>query len=213
MKKLLFIVLVILLGSTAGSTQIEATTTEGKKVYLYDDGSWEYAGKEEPTTEEVVKSGCAYTVNEVDEFTGKRKISLEPTVIGTTSTGTNLWLSLRRAGHLYAMFLEAKDVDLGCIRQNKSKVVIKFQDGQVYEFCHIDEDVCDGNLRFFSMVVPGDVSQMKNSDIKGLQDEMVKRFKETPIEALRVRGEAFYTDVELTKVGKTFFVTHMGCLE
>lgn len=212
MKKYIFLFLTLCLALPGLFAQIEATTSDGRKVRLYEDGTYSFVETEEQEVD-LVKSGCSYTVNEVDEFTGKRKISLEPTVIGSTSSGANLWLSLRRAGHLYAMFLEAKDVDLGCIKQNKSKVIIKFQDGQVYEFCHIDEDVCDGNLRFFSMVVPGDVSQLKNSEIQLLQDEMVQRLKETPIEALRIRGTEFYTDVQLTKVGKTFFVTHMSCLE
>ncbi len=70
MKKIL-ISLILLLCAYSIYAQIEATTTDGKKVILYEDGSWKYFGEESTLSETVfpfMKFNWSMGIDEIKEI-------------------------------------------------------------------------------------------------------------------------------------------------
>lgn len=214
MRKIVLLFFGILTVTSVSLCQTEAFTKDGKRVLLFNDGSWKYASRFETETEKGSSDyECSYQLNKVNEATGRRVVSLEPVIVGQTSNGAPLWFSLRRVENFYGMYLEAGGVDLGCLGKYKSILTIKFQDGAVYDFSQISQVPCDGNLRMFCMLAPGEIRGSSNAALQERQQEIIERFRTIPVESFRIRGEEAFDDVELNQVGKSYFLSSLGCME
>lgn len=215
MKKLIMLFSGLLSLSALAVCQTEAFTNDGRKVLLFSDGSWKFAPDPETETDKggSPETECTYQLNTVNEKSGRKVISLEPLIVGQGSNGSPLWLSLRRVDNFYGMYLEVAGLDLGCLKRYDSMLTVKFEDGAVYDFAQISKDYCDGNVRFFCMLVPGSITGLSNEEISRRQPEMLERLRKIPVESFRIRGEKQFDDIELNQIGKNYFMAHLGCME
>jgi hypothetical protein len=99
---------------------------------------------------------CKYLINEKDEFTGKleRQTDLAP-------IGKQAWGSVGRSDSLYYVLVSA---DVGCVSPGKTKLYIKFVDGEVLELTHQGAIDCKSVVTFLSGI-NGDMELLSSKNV------------------------------------------------
>lgn len=85
---------------------------------------------------------CKYLINKKDEFTGTMEKQTD-----LTSIGKQAWGSVGRSDSLYYLLVSA---DVGCVSPGKSKLYIKFSDGEVLELTHQGKIDCKSVVTFLA---------------------------------------------------------------
>ncbi len=179
---------------TFGQNQ-EATTNDGKKVILKNDGTWEYTVKEEKvekTTSDVDLSDCKYWKNEVDEFTGDVKKYTKSQKIGK-SKYSFLNMELRRFNDSYLIYARYTG-DLGCVSSD-SYIMIKLKNGETIKLINFGDIDCGDNAPMYFY----------------LSKENFKKLLQSPVDKIRVRGTKYYSDIDMLK--PNFFIDYLKCIK
>lgn len=141
---------------------------------------------------------CAYYKNEVDEFTGNKKIFTEPYNLNEIDLSIGeISIELRRIENSRFIWFHSYR-DLGCTSSydnNKSYVKIKLENNDILTFHHIGDVDCSE----FSLL-----TRLTLSDIN--------RLKKSPIKTIRLSGTDYYHDVKVVK-WNTFFADKLKCIE
>lgn len=197
----------------------EAITIEGKKVTLKSDGTWEYAktGKEDISTT-TSKGDCNYYKNEVDEFTGKKKIILiEQDFINYTSDELKEYFKnkdyvkcqvycarIEKTKVAYFHWvLQTKDAYklFGSIAKG-SKILLKFKDGETLELKFSKSDIGDTNY---------DYGYTTYSSYIILDEESIRILKNKEVEKVRMYWGKGYEDYPVSN--PKLFVEQLPCIE
>lgn len=201
----------------------EATTTDGRKVILKPDGTWVYGAtttKEKPTPTPTLTSGndCSYRINEIDDFTGDKKVILnhQDFIIYTSDEMKRYYrkqdfvrcqvyaarINETKAAYFF-WTLQTKEAYklVGSIAQD-SKMIVKFRDGETIELNFSKFDVGDteydlGYTTYHSFVI--------------LDEESVKVLQSKPIEKVRMYWSKGYQDYPVSNA--YLFNNQLSCIE
>lgn len=197
----------------------EATTADGKKVILKPDGTWEYVETETKEIETPTPNGdCSYRTNEVDEFTGKKKLVLnEQDFINYTSEELKKYYKKKDyvKCQVYAAKVEETKVAyfywtlqtkeaykyFGSIARD-SKIMVKFQDGETIELNFSKSDV--GDTKY-------DYGYTTYSSYVILDEESIKVLKTKPIEKVRMYWSKGYEDYPVSDAN--LFINQLLCID
>lgn len=179
--------------------QTEATTKDGKKVLLHENGTWEYIKeeKEEPektvekTSKPTTSHDCNYNKKEIDEFTGDKKIVLEPQKIAKKKY-YKLYAYLARVGDQRVVYLNYYR-DMGCASYD-SYAIFKFADGTTAKVKHGADTDCDDYPTFIALI-----------------DNVADELKSKKLEKIRLGMSDYYDDIEIEETD--YFMKNIGCLE
>ena len=196
-------------------SQIQTTTTDGKKVTLKEDGTWEYVIEQVQERQETTsfdKSICMFEKNEVDEFTGNKKITLKEEAIGKGGIKGKsvLFAGYSRVGDFYYLQFRIYS-DLGCVVESTSKVTLKFENGEVLDLLHIGKTDCGDYSRFLTVLIPPD--SMGDDVWENAQRSIIEQFKTLKVEKVRLQGSKYYSDYGIDGNGKNFLSKMIYCLE
>ena len=179
--------------------QVPATTDDGRKVILNEDGTWEYIdnAEDEEITEEAEKECvCKYQffINKKDEFSGTANRRLKPVKIATSDRGKRLdaYVGHQQTpeSNVYTLYLSFYE-NLGCMN-NSSFAAIKFEDGSMLKLQH------EGALDCASpMLFKADVSSH------------IDTFRRKKITTIRMQGTEYYSDIPLEK--SDYFMDAFNC--
>jgi hypothetical protein len=197
----------------------QATTVDGKNVILKPDGTWNYL---EPETKEIENQAyyndCRYRTNEVDEFTGKKKLVLiEQDFINYTSEELKEYYKKKdyvqckvyvakidetKLAYFY-WTLQTKEAYkyFGSIAQD-SKIMVKFHDGETIELNFSKSDVGDtkydyGYTTYRSYVI--------------LDEESIKLLKTKKIDKVRMYWSKGYQDYPVSN--GNLFIDQLPCID
>ncbi len=144
MKAILFFSAILY--STITFSQTEATTSDGKKVLLKDDGTWEYA-----KTDTSKQTGACEDYIEVytDKMTGESNVGAIKKIILTENStkGITIYCMLDKSQKTFIM--SCKAIGEGCIDDN-AKVNLLFKDGTRKEVIASSNFNCKGSVPIYS---------------------------------------------------------------
>ena len=205
--------------------QINATTSEGKHVLLNEDGTWEYArGKAEPVGNTApdkapVTSGlCDYKTNEIDEFTGVKKVIMkEQDLISHTPEEfkkyyrnqelTNAQVYCARVDDKKAVYInwklntESAYKIYGSIKSD-SKFMVKLVSGDIVDLVFLKSNTGDSNdsLKYTTYL-----------SYCLLGDESVQALQKSPVEKIRMYWSKGYKEYPV--VEPNLFIDQLPCIE
>ncbi len=196
MKKLLllFISLTFLFNTQA---QIEATTKDGKKVYLYDDRTWKFAPEE--NIELATDANCLkYITIEEDKMTGAKKyFSKKKLVVSYDEGKTGFGIFCEATGYGVKVTMQA--VGSGKCINDDHTIIVRFRDGTTST---MENDINTNCQNQFVLKFGGDYAK---------EDQMVL-LKSKPIETIRVYTQEGFVQEDLTPEMSDEFMSTLGCL-
>ena len=206
--------LIIILSFTIGiifSNDIELKTSDGKIVILHDNGTWEYKIVEKLDISNI-DVDCKYKKNEIDDFSGDKKLWTKAIKFGQTKLGHKTTFQLRanksKDGNMIALAFD-KFGDLGCMSQMRSNVKLKFSDGEMMELTHHSSTECRDGAEFMSIIY-GDSEAMQEL---AMSEEDYEKLKTMKIEMIRIQGTEYYTDVTIDEDKQDYFIKYITCVE
>jgi hypothetical protein len=194
MKKVL---LILVLGSPSCflfSQKLEATTNEGKKVFLKADGTWEYVSipdKVEPSPSSKALD-CVYKKNEIDDFSGDKiqilseqdfiKQDIVKCQVGAAKFGKNKVL-------YFYWRISSKDAYkyYGSIEKG-SNISIKLQNSETLTLVFSEYNSGDTNFSF------GYTTYVSYAF---LDDEIISKLKTSSIDKVRMNWSKGYQDYSI----------------
>ena len=201
MKKITTILMIVLLTATFafGQTQ-KATTENGKKVILNDDGTWKYADTIKTVTTNLDPNDCSNWIKtKEDKVSGESYTSMKEYLIVSKDDGKNgFGISLMLSGKS-SIILSVKAAGAsGCIDKG-SKINILFTDGTRLELASAEDFNCKGNATLYF----GDVFGKK----KQLAELQTKK-----IEVMRVWTSESYVEEKFEDEQAEQFKNALNCL-
>ncbi len=192
MKALLFIMIFTFPLMAVCQDQI-VTTSDGRKVILKDDGTWDFHNVEQSAGggNKSNTTDCIYITNEKDEFTGKLKKYLKPHKVAK-KFAYRFFIELRRFEDNYLLKTNFEG-DIGCVT-SKSELLIKLSDGTVITYNNFGDIDCKSNASMFF----------------NINDENLTKLNSIPIDKIRVNGSKGYMDLEV--VDSRFFIDNLKCI-
>ena len=173
-----------------GYSQINATTEDGKKVILNEDGSWQYS--EKIASEDREEITADYYVNKiVDDMTDKVYYTPSENLICQVS-GSSRGFSIRYSiegksdKSIKVSQLIVQAVGLECIEN--SKLLILFEDGSKMNLSSWNKFNCEGNA-YFSLT-PSQIKILSSKKIKKMRIENGRNHKSHTHEM--IDGEGSY---------------------
>lgn len=120
--------LALILTSLISFSQTIATTSDGKKVELNDDGTWKY--QETKTDNTSVSLECSDLIEtETDKMTGKTTTGLKKAIIISSDGGKNGFGLYIMKSSINSIILNITVVGAGSCIDDDNKVIILFRDG------------------------------------------------------------------------------------
>lgn len=148
MKQLFFIITFLTITNYVYS-QIEATTSEGKKVILNSNGTWKYADEVIQTKTTENNSDCsAYISTEVDKVTGKTSVASKDMLVVSQDGGKNGFgiYVMQGSG---STILSIQAVGAGNCIDDDNKMNILFRDGTRLELLNDGKFNCDAKFTLY----------------------------------------------------------------
>lgn len=181
--------------TVAAFSQKVATTEEGEKVILNEDGTWMYADEQQ----QAASLSCEDLISvETDKMTGK-------SVIGAK----NLLKVLREDGNGFAIFVQKGKRSLifsikvmgasECINAD-SKILILFRDGERMELTNEGGANCDAN---FTLMFEGPAGKKKE----------LKKFASKEVESFRIWTARGYVENDFSPMESIEFMKTVACLK
>ena len=198
MKKTILTLMVLVVSTFSLLAQTEATTKNGKKVILNDDGTWKY-----DTTivvEETVNLECSELIStETDKMTGKSSTAAKNTLIVSDDGGKNgfgIFLMNSSSG---SIIFSIQAVGAGGCIDDDNKMNILFRDGTRLELVNNGKFNCKSK---FTLYFGGSFGKKK-------QLEML-RTKE--IETMRIWTSKSYVEKNFTSEQSKQLMKTVDCL-
>jgi hypothetical protein len=199
MKKISILFFVLIAQISIG--QIKATTEDGKKVMLSENGTWEYEKTEVETKTDIVNSNTncdEYSMTTVDNVTGESSTSSKGTIIISQDGGKKGFAIIAlKSGK--SLILSIKAVGAGSCIDDDDKMNILFRDGMRLELSNDAKFNCDAN---YTQYFGGAFGKKK-------QLEMLKT-KE--IEVMRIWTSKGFVEETLTKEQSNELMHTLRCL-
>jgi len=182
------------------SAQTEATTIDGKKVILYENGTWKPAEATPVVTNENTISDCSkYISKEVDKVTGESSTSSKDMIL-ISSDG-------EKSGFGIYIFSTAKNeiifsiqaVGAGNCIDDDNKMNVLFRDGTRLELINDGKFNCDAKYtQYFG-------------GIFGKRKEL-EMFRTKEVETIRIWTSKGYVEEDFTPDQSKLFIKTIDCL-
>lgn len=198
MKKVLLSMTMLFLGTIILFGQIEATTKDGKKVLLNDDGTWKYI-EAEPKKDLSSSLQCSDLVSEkTDKVTGKTSRSSTSGIAVTKDNKKGLVIRAIQAERK-SIILAVSVVGAGACIDDKNQMNVLFRDGTRLELVNNGKFNCEGNFTLYF------------GDVFGKKKEM-EMFGTKEIETMRVWTSKGYVEEDFTPENSKAFMLTFHCL-
>lgn len=196
MKKLI-LTFSIIAAAYSAFTQTEATTKDGRKVILNDNGTWKYA--ETTTTEIIVKLDCVnLTSTETDKMTGKSTTASKETLIVSEDGGkTGFGIFLINISGSLVFSIQA--VGAGSCIDDDDKMNVLFRDGTRLELGNSGKFNCDGK---FTLYMGGSFGKRKELEI----------FRTKEVETMRIWTSKSYVEKDFSTEQSKQLMKTVDCL-
>jgi hypothetical protein len=184
-------------------SQITAETSEGDKVELNKDGTWDFV-KEEPTNSvaspPVESIECSDVISTTeDEMTGKKTTAMKETLIISENGGkSGLGLYLMKSNK--SIILSGKAVGAGSCIDDDDKMNILFRDGTRVEIANNGDFNCKAS---FTVYFGGVFGNKKNLEL----------LKEKEIEKMRIWTSDGFVEKEFSQQQSKELLTAFNCLD
>lgn len=178
-------------------SQISATTDNGKKVILHENGTWEY---EKEKTKVKIKNHECNTIIETleDKMTGQISQIMSKPITITNSNSEGILISLIKAKGVIA-FSTSVVSDMPCIEKG-GKIYLLFEDGSRFTLLNILDFNCDGN-------------SMAAFSITTNNEDALEKFKNKKLDSVRVVFSKGSADFKLGKKQAEKLKNGFLCLE
>lgn len=198
MKKTILTLMVLAVSTFSLFAQTEATTKDGKKVILNDDGTWKYDTT--VVVEKTVNLECSELIStETDKMTGKSSTAAKKTLIISDDGGKNgfgIFLMNSSSG---SIIFSIQAVGAGSCIDDDNKMNILFRDGTRLELVNNGKFNCKAK---FTLYFGGSFGKKK-------QLEML-RTKE--IETMRIWTSKSYVEKDFTSEQSKQLMKTVDCL-
>ena len=201
MKKITTTLLMVLMTMTFafGQTQ-NATTENGKKVILFQDGTWKYEEAKKDTTLTTATNDCSqYIETTEDKMTGDKSTSAKETIIVSTDGGKKgfgiFLMQSSRGGSIFSI----QAVGAGSCIDEGAKINILFTDGSKLELINASDFNCKGNATVYFGGSFGKTNQLKELQTKKIQ-------------TMRVWTSDSFVEKDFTKENSNDFFQIVHCL-
>jgi hypothetical protein len=197
MKKIFLIALIALTSVMGGTAQTKATTEDGKKVVLNEDGTWKY----ESATTDTPTTGyeCSDLVfTETDKMTGTSSTSAKETLIISEDGGkSGFGITLLNGSNSLIVSIQA--VGAGSCINDDSKMNILFRDGTRLEFVNNGKFNCDAK---FTLYLGGSFGKKSQLNL----------LKTKEIETMRIWTTKSYVEKDFSKDQSVKLKSIISCL-
>lgn len=197
MKKTFFSILIIVISSFSVFAQIEATTTDGKKVLLYDDGYWEF--KRITKSIEFDNIDCFDLVStEVDGTTGKSLTgSKRPMMVSDDDGTSGLIINLLKRSESVIFSIQVNGAG-DCIEAD-SKINIVFRDYTRLDLINDGDFNCDSEFSLYFGGIAG-------------KDKQLQTFRKKGVKTMRVWTSEGYVEKKFSSEQSNQLMNTVNCL-
>jgi len=144
MKKIFFTISILAFTVLSAFAQTEATTNDGKKVILNDDGTWKYVVTSIEKQAPVNSSDCSnYISTEVDKVTGKSIVAAKEMLIVSKDGGKNGFGFYILKSDRGSIIFSIQAVGAGNCIDDDDKMNVLFRDGTRIELVNDGDFNCD----------------------------------------------------------------------
>ncbi|WP_242132613.1 hypothetical protein [Aestuariivivens marinum] len=183
--------------------QINATTDDGKKVLLKENGTWEYVQEKinETTETTELSSDCSnYILTETDKMTGKSSTGAKETLIISQDGGkTGFGIFALNSSNSNALILSIQAVGAGSCIDDDNKINILFRDGSRLELYNDGKFNCDAKMTLYFGGIFGKKKQLNELATK-------------EIETMRVWTSKSYVEKDFTSEQSKRLMKTISCL-
>ena len=197
-----FIISCILL-STQVFGQIEATTSNGKKVLLYENNTWVYKSEVKNNTSKIKenKSCSDYIQVNEDKMTGRKTImGHEPIMVSNDGGKTGLIIMSMKTPKDDGIIISLRAVGASPCIDEDNKVNILFTDGTKHELKNEADYNCDGESTLYFAAGFG-------------KKEVLKNLKNKQVETIRVWTSDGFVQEDLPKTSSVQLMKTVKCLD
>lgn len=197
MKKLIFTISILTFTALSTFAQTEATTKDGKKVILNDDGTWKYV--ETTTTETAISLDCADLIStETDKMTGKSTTASKETLIISEDGGkTGFGIFIMDISGSLVFSIQA--VGAGSCIDDDNKMNVLFRDGTRLELVNNGKFNCDGK---FTLYFGGSFGKKKELEM----------FRTKEVETMRIWTSKSYVEKDFSSDQSKQLMKTVDCL-
>ncbi|MCB9227827.1 MAG: DUF3157 family protein [Chitinophagales bacterium] len=143
-KKTIFTISILVFTVLSTFAQTEATTNDGKKVILNDDGTWKYVETSIEKQEPINSSDCSnYISTEVDKVTGKSTVAAKEMLIVSKDGGKNGFGFYILKSDRGSIIFSIQAVGAGNCIDDDDKMNVLFRDGTRIELVNDADFNCD----------------------------------------------------------------------
>tara|TARA_R110002033_G_scaffold170884_1_gene214659 strand:+ start:876 stop:1496 length:621 start_codon:yes stop_codon:yes gene_type:complete len=203
MKRILLTIAISFFFGQFLSAQINATTDNGKKVILNEDGTWKYVEKKtnEATDDIEVSSDCSsYIITETDKMTGKSSTGAKETLIISEDGGkTGFGIYALNSSNSKALIMSVQAVGAGSCVDDDNKMNILFRDGSRLELINDGKFNCDAKMTLYFGGIFGKKKQLEELATK-------------EIETMRVWTSKSYVEKDFSSAQSKQLMKTISCL-
>jgi hypothetical protein len=201
MKKLFLSILIFTISTLQLIAQTEATTSDGKKIILNDNGTWKYKEIVKSKTNKTTISAddCSkYIVTEVDKVTGKSSITSKNMLIVSKDGGKKGFGMFLMQGEK-SVILSIQAVGAGGCIDDDGKMNILFRDGTRLELTNDGKFNCDAK---YTQYFGGYFGKKQELEL----------FKTKEIETMRIWTSKSYVEENFTSDQSKELMKSINCL-
>ena len=200
MKKLIFTISILIFSALSTFAQTDATTNDGKKVILNDDGTWKYVETQMETTEPTGDSDCSsYISTEVDKMTGKSIVAGKEMLLVSKDGGKNgFGIYIVKNGKRNIIF-SIQAVGAGNCIDDDNEMNVLFRDGSRIELINDGKFNCDAK---FTQYFGGVFGKKKELEM----------FRTKEIETIRIWTSKSYVEEDFTSEQSKQMLHTVDCL-
>lgn len=197
MKKILLLIL-LTLSSISAFSQIKATTEDGRKVLLNENGSWKFEISSTTVANSHQSFNCEdLIIEETDKVTGKSTVSGKDLLIVGNNGDKKLGFIFVKGNSSIIIGIQAIGAS-GCV-DDKGKVNILFRDGSRLELINNGKFNCDGmNTQYLG----GSFGKKKELELLCSKE----------IETMRVWTLKDFVEQDFTSEQSMIFMKTVNCL-
>jgi len=200
MKKIIFTISILAFTVLSTFAQTEATTNDGKKVILNDDGTWKYVETIVEKQEPVNSSDCSnYISTEVDKVTGKSTVAAKEMLIVSKDGGKNGFGFYIMKSDRGSIIFSIQAVGAGSCIDDDNKMNVLFRDGTRIELINDGKFNCDAKYTQYFGGVFGKKKELE-------------MFRTKEVETIRIWTSKGYVEEDFTSEQSKQLLHTVDCL-
>ncbi len=198
MKTILLTVLIFSISFVLVHAQIEATTIDGKKVILNDNGTWNYITPKSPV-ESTIEYECSDLVStHTDKMTGESYLAPKQTILVSKDVGkTGIGIDFMQSDNMLILMIQA--IGAGRCIDDDDKMNVLFRDGTRLELENDGDFNCENE---FTLYFGG---------VFGKREEM-SLLQKKEIESMRIWTKDGFVERDFSSIQSQKFMQIVDCL-